>query len=187
MVGEAPTEGIVKSPSADRLPRLRAVLRRLGMEQRGTAMVEFALVTPLLFGLLIAILDFGQALNYYNQQTQLVGLGARAAVVSRCPDGTAIGTGNCTTIQQQLVDDYATGAIRNKTNICINPTGSPVSDAVSPIGQPVTVTATYDFHMIPFNVSLAGHNIGIPGTITISASQSERQEAPPTYSPGCQS
>lgn len=186
MVGEAPTEGIVKSPSADRLPRLRAVLRRLGLEQRGTAMVEFALVTPLLFGLLIAILDFGQALNYYNQQTQLVGLGARAAVVSRCPDGNALGT-TCTTIQDQLVKTYATGAIKDKTTICINPTGSTVSDAPSPIGQPVTVTATYDFHMIPFNVSLAGHNIGIPGTITISASQSERQEAPPTYTAGCQS
>lgn len=141
-------------------------------------MVEFALVAPLLFGLLIAILDFGQALNYYNQQTQLVGLGARAAVVSRCPDGTAIGTG-CTTIQQQLVDQYATGAIKNKTNICINP----VSGAVSPIGQAVTVTASYNFRMVPFNVL----GIGIPGTITIQASQSERQEAPPTYSAGCQS
>src|ERR1051325_1837517 len=151
MVGEAPTEGIVKSPSADRLPRLRAVLRRLGLEQRGTAMVEFALVAPLLFGLLIAILDFGQALNYYNQQTQLVGLGARAAVVSRCPDGTALGTG-CTTIQQQLVDNYATGALQGNTNICI--------PSVAPIGQPVTVTASYDFRMVPFNVL----GIGIPGT-----------------------
>jgi Flp pilus assembly protein TadG len=136
-------------------------------------MVEFALVAPLLFGLLIAILDFGQALNYYNQQTQLVGLGARAAAVSRDPDG--VNTANADSIQQQLVSQYATGAIKNHTQICIQ--------SVPAIGQPVTVTASYNFHMIPFNV----HGIGIPGTITITASQSERQEAPPTYTAGCDS
>jgi len=141
-------------------------------------MVEFALVAPLLFGLLIAILDFGQALNYYNQQTQLVGLGARAAAVSRCPDGTAIGTG-CTSIQKQLVDTYATGAIKNHTTICIS--------SVPAIGQPVTVTASYQFNWIPFNVGIAGTHIGIPSTILITAKQSVRQEAPPTYTAGCQS
>jgi Flp pilus assembly protein TadG len=171
---EAGRGGAVTAPTPERSPRPRGFLRALRREQGGTAMVEFALVAPLLFGLLIAILDFGQALNYYNQQTQLVGLGARAAVVSRCPDGTALGTG-CTTIQQQLVDTYATGAIKNNTNICIQ--------SVAPVGQPVTVTASYDFRMVPFNVL----GIGIPGTITIEASQSERQEAPPTYTAGCQS
>jgi Flp pilus assembly protein TadG len=135
-------------------------------------MVEFALVAPLLFGLLIAILDFGQALNYYNQQTQLVGLGARAAVVSRNPDGASAATGN--SIQSQLVTTYATGAIKNHTQVCIT--------SVPTIGQPVTVTASYNFHMVPFNVL----GIGIPGTITIQASQSERQEVTPTYTAGCQ-
>jgi hypothetical protein len=113
-------------------------------------------------------------LNYYNQQTQLVGLGARAAAVSRCPDGNALGS-TCSSIQSQLVSTYATGAIHNKTTICI--------DSVAPVGQPVTVTASYDFHMVPFNVA----GIGIPGTITIQARQSVRQEAPATYTAGCAS
>ena len=60
--------------------RPRGVGCRLRSE-RGTAVVEFALVGPILFLLVLGILDFGRALNYYNTLTQLAGQGARAAAV----------------------------------------------------------------------------------------------------------
>jgi Flp pilus assembly protein TadG len=174
MVGEAPAKGILKESFAERLPRLRAVLRQLRLEERGTAVVEFALVAPLLFLLIFGIFDFGRALNYYNQETQLVGLGARAAAVSRDPADTGAAAGQ--NIQTELAGTYAKGELQNKTTFCINPSTAPT------IGQPVTVTASYQFHFLP----LVGTLLGSP-TINIQASQTERQEVSPTYATGCKS
>jgi Flp pilus assembly protein TadG len=174
MVGEAPTEGVFKKLFVGRLPRPRGLLRALRRDQRGTAVVEFALVAPLLFLLVFGVLDFGRLLNYYNQQTQLVGLGARAAAVDRTPDNSQQATG--TLIQQQLAETYAKGELNKKTNVCISlPNGSG-------IGQPVTVTASYQFNFLP----LIGLAVGSP-SVTITASQTMRQEATPTYSTGCAS
>jgi Flp pilus assembly protein TadG len=172
MVGEAPKSGLM-TPLAV-LPRLRAVLRRLRLEERGTSVVEFALVAPILFLLIFGIFDFGRVLNYYNQETQLAGLGARAAAVSRDPADTGAASGQ--SIQSELASTYAKGELKDNTTFCINPATAPQ------VGQPVTVTASYHFHFLP----LIGAAVGTP-TITITASQTERQEVPPTYSTGCKS
>jgi Flp pilus assembly protein TadG len=164
----------VNAPAPERLPRPRGRLAALRHGQRGQALVEFALVLPILLLIVIGIFDFGQALNYYNQQSQLVGLGARAAAVNRCPDGTAIGsTGGCTSIQQQLAEQYAQGDMKKKTVVCITLPNGPGA------GKPVTVSSTYQFKLLGF---LGG------ATIPITASQTERQEIAATYASGvCQS
>src|SRR6478736_8649423 len=64
--------------------------RRRARSERGTAVVEFALVAPLLFLIVFGVIEFGRVLNAYNQLTQLAGQGARAAAVNRNPDGTQI-------------------------------------------------------------------------------------------------
>lgn len=160
----------------------RSTRRFLGSE-RGTAVVEFALVAPILFLLVFGILDFGRALNYYNDLTQLSGQGARAAAISRNPDGTSIGqasgtvdNGDCGgkaySIQCQLANYYTTtGELKSGVKVCIPslPTG---------VGAPVTVHATYQFN---FSVGLFGFT-----TITLSSTQTERSEATPTYAAGDQ-
>jgi Flp pilus assembly protein TadG len=155
-----------------RFPRPRALARRLRLDERGTAVVEFALLAPLLFGILIGLLDFGQGLNYYNQQNQLTGLGARAAAVARNPqDGSAV---SGTSIQDQLSTQYAKGALSGETFCITLPQGSG-------FGKPVTVSASYDFEMVPLTVVKLGLS-----QLTIQASQTERQEVPfPTDSTGC--
>src|SRR5436190_11740648 len=80
--------------------------RRLLGSERGTAVVEFALIGPLLFLLVGGIIDFARALNYYNDLTQLAGQGARAAIVASNPDGT--GPSDSTSVQCQLVKIYTT-------------------------------------------------------------------------------
>lgn len=172
MVGEAPTKGVFKKPFVGRLPRPRGLLRVFRRDQRGTAVVEFALVAPILFLLVFGILDFGRALNYYNQLTQLSGQGARAAVVNNNPDGTGPASGM--SIQNQLVNTYATGGIKNGIQACITNASAPAA------GQPVTVRTSYKFSFLP----LIGAVVGSP-TITLTATQSERQEANATYSVGC--
>jgi len=150
---------------------------RLLRSERGTAVVEFALVAPILFLLVFGILDFGRALNYYNDLTQLAGQGARAAAVDRNPDGTAIGQatgtvddtdcgGKLNSIQCQLANFYTTtGELKSGIHVCI-----PSSPAA--IGDPVTVHATYRFN---FTGGLFGFT-----NVTLSATQTERAEAIPT-------
>ena len=169
-------EGAVKGrpvtgPTTERHPQPRGRLRALVRNERGTALVEFALVLPILMALTIGILDFGRALNYYNQLSQLAGQGARAAAVNCNPDGTCAASG--TSIQTQLAETYAQGALNKKMQACITP--------ASGIGAPVAVTARYNFTPVGFLPFLSRT------TFTISVTQSERQEVAPTYSSGCAS
>ena len=154
-----------------RLPRPRGRLGMLARNERGTALVEFALVLPILLAITIAIADFGLALNYYNQLSQLAGQGARAAAVNCNPDGTCPVSG--TSIQTQVAETYAKGGLNKKVSACILSTAA--------IGQPVTLTVTYQFHPIGFLPFLGS------ATLPITVTQSERQEVTPTYSTGCAS
>ena len=154
----------------------RRSFRRLIRSERGTAVVEFALVAPILFLLVFGILDFGRALNYYNDMTQLAGQGARAAAVVRNPDGTAIGAstgtvdnadcgGKAYSIQCQLKNYYPSdNELKNGVHICI-------PSSPSAVGQPVTVHVTFAFN---FTDSLFGFT-----TLNLSSTQTERAEATP--------
>lgn len=180
-----------RAPSPHR--RLKGPSRRLSgtrglaRSERGTAIVEFALIAPLLFFLVFGIIEFGRALNYYNDLTQLAGQGARAAIVSRNPDSTAVGTANANcpannqTIQCQIAKTFPTdGQLKSGMSVCLGTlntaTGQISTPSTAPaIGAPVTVRTKYPFH---FLTSLFG------ASITLTATQTERLEALPTWGGG---
>jgi len=166
----------VTGPAPERHPRPHGRLRALRREERGTALVEFALIAPLLFLLLFGIIDFGRALNYYNQVTQLAGQGARAAVVNRMPDGTAITSGS--SLQNQLATTYtAQPELKNGIVVCI------VGPVPTNVGDPVTVKVSYQFHFLPL-IGLAGQALG---GLNLSATETQRAEVvPPNYAAGNQ-
>jgi Flp pilus assembly protein TadG len=112
--------------------------------------------------IVFGILDFGRALNYYNNLTQLAGQGARAASVNQNPLG---GTANAS-FQHQLGCATTSGELRSGIRVHIATTPSSV-------GDPVTVTTSYRFHFLPI---LKVH-------LTLSAAQTERYEmgTAPTY------
>lgn len=56
-------------------------LRRLRRDERGQALVEFALVLPILLLLVLGIIDFGRAWNLHQTITDAAREGARRAVV----------------------------------------------------------------------------------------------------------
>ena len=64
--------------------RLRQVSHRGGPEH-GVALVEFALILPVLALMLFGMLDFGKAFNYWIDETHLANEGARWAVVNKNP------------------------------------------------------------------------------------------------------
>ena len=179
MLNGAPTlEPLSKATHTVREPHrltawYRALARRLRQEC-GTAVVEFALVSVPLFLIVFGIVDFGRALNYYNNLTQLAGQGARAAAVDRNPDGSGPPTSQ--SIQQQLATNY-TGSpeLKNPSNhviVCIK-------DMPSQVGDPVTVQATYTFHFIPFIGKAAGAL-----TLKLKASSTQRAEVTPVDTNG---
>lgn len=56
---------------------------KIGKDERGQTMAEFALVLPVLLVLLLGIFQFGVAFNNYVALTDAVRAGARKAAVSR--------------------------------------------------------------------------------------------------------
>jgi Flp pilus assembly protein TadG len=154
--------------------------------QEGVALVEFALVAPVVLLILISMLDFGKVFNYWIDETQLASAGARWAVVNsgpgQCPDGST-----ATTLQQYIqcqadtkeLRDGGTSSVKDKAKVCIS--FPPVTGHSSPlIGDPVRVTVTADYHWIP----LVGQKISVTKT-TITGQATMRLEAPPTYTAGC--
>src|SRR5262249_6208093 len=156
--------------------------RRLARSERGTAIVEFALIAPLLFLLVFGIIEFGRVLNAYNQLTQLAGQGARAARVNPNPDGNTVsaasGTvadgacgGKAYSVQCQLSTYYAKNDALSTVKACI-------PSLPSAIGQPVTVHVTYRYN---FTVGLFGF-----AHIDLSSTQTLRAEGTPSYTAGDQ-
>jgi hypothetical protein len=151
----------------------RALAHRVRQES-GTAVVEFALVSIPLFLIVFGIVDFGRALNYYNNLTQLAGQGARAAAVDRNPDGT--GPPTPTSIQQQLATKY-TGSpeLKDPANHLV----ACIKDVPAQVGDPVTVQTTYTFHFIPF----IGHAAGAL-SLKLKATSTQRAEVTPVDTNG---
>lgn len=56
-------------------------IRRFGTDSDGAAMVEFAIIAPLLFALIFGIIDFGRVFFLYNNLTNAAREGARLGAV----------------------------------------------------------------------------------------------------------
>jgi Flp pilus assembly protein TadG len=142
--------------------------------ESGQALVEFALVLPVLLIVLLGIVDFGRALNYYNDATHLSAEAARFAVVNRKPD-----VANAASLQLQIHQQADSPELRNGSTsvtnaaqVCVDfPNGTQLA------GDPVRVQVGFTYSWLPF--------LDI-GAATISASSVMRLEAAPTtYSVGC--
>ena len=104
--------------------------------ERGQAMVEFALVIPIFLMLLLGILQFGIIFNNYITLTDAARAGSRVAAVSRleaCPGCEA----------ESAVKDAAGGLDKAKVEVLVDSTWAP--------GEQVTVTAKY-----PYAINILG-------------------------------
>jgi TadE-like protein len=164
--------GVRLGASSDDSQRVRA---RKRTSEAGTAVVEFALIVPLLLLIVFGILDFGRALNYLNDSTQLARAGARWAVVDKAfsdlqkADGTP-----CTgSLAQCIRDNAVTGEMRDNTTVCIDFMGNP-----DPwVGDAVKVTVEVDFTWLPF---IGGEGLGGITSTNMTGSAVMRLEQPPT-------
>src|SRR5262245_42062850 len=119
--------------------RARSIARAL-RDQRGTAVVEFAIVALPLFLLVFGILDFGRAMNYKNGLTSLANQAARYAVVNRDPTSPASPFPSCASVKSYLRSQADTGeldALIGNGDLSIDFDGLANQNGA---GHPVTVT-----------------------------------------------
>jgi len=173
---------INKSASAVRAEtRLRGELGRFLLNagsEKGGALVEFALVLPVLLLVVTGITTFGLALNNYMQLTQAVGIGAQALSVSR---GNT--TDPCNTVSSAVIAAapyLVSTSISFTTTIYTSSSSSTAYSGTScsssstttgaagnlTQGQAAVVTATY-----PCSLAVYGHNYA--STCTLPAQVTE--------------
>jgi Flp pilus assembly protein TadG len=155
-------------------------LRKLARHTRsedGVALVEFALILPVLALMLFGMLDFGKAFNYWIDETHLANQGARWAVVNKNPASSG-------SLQEYIRDQATTAELRDggtpsladPVQVCVSfPNGT------SNVGDPVRVTLTATYRWL----GLITSQTSLTET-TITGSATMRLEARPTnYGAGC--
>jgi hypothetical protein len=155
-----PTPGALGAPCASN----SGVLRR-AREESGQALLELALILPVVLLILFAILQFALSLNAASNQTNIANEVARYAVVNQDPGGAK-------SLQEwgreQAYTNY-TNALNSEGKVCITfPSGAEV-------GDPVKVEVTSTTHWLPVLGAL-----GEAGSTKIRGTAYMRLEAAPT-------
>jgi Flp pilus assembly protein TadG len=147
--------------------RVRVKLSSLRRREEGQALVELALALPLLLLILFGLVDFGRAMNYWNDETNLANLAARVASVGKLPtSGTCSGSATITAyVNCQALIDSPELANNLTVYVCAtDPTNSTNTASV-------TVKVSDPFSWLPFVKSA----VGSP-TTTLSGRATMRQE-----------
>jgi Flp pilus assembly protein TadG len=126
-------------------------LRARLAEQSGAALVEFALVLPVLLLILLGTVDLGKAYNYWIDETHLANEAARYAAVDQNPDPITHPGDFLAAIRAQAdtgeLRDGGTSAVPDALEVCVHmPQGATV-------GKPVTVTVTSRYRFLSFLIS----------------------------------
>lgn len=159
--------------------RKRATLARGASHvrsERGVAVVEFALLLVPLLLIIFGIVDFGRAMNYKNELTQVANQAARFAVVNRNPaDGTTPFPG-CSGLKSYLSNP---ANVDTKEIADLIDAGTVQITAGATVGDPVTVRVTVDFNVIPF-LGSGAFGIGQP-SMSLAGQATMRLEQVPSF------
>src|SRR4051794_1489734 len=152
-------------------------------DESGTALVEFAFVLPLLLVLILGIVDFGRAFNYWIDSTHVANVAARYAAVNKNPGGSdplqsyMKKQGSTAELRDGVQAPAASGVDKPGLRVCISfPNGT------SNVGDPVRVEVTSTFSWLHYLVGRAGL---APKTQIKGAATMRLEGNPSTYSAGC--
>jgi len=149
---------------------------RLSEGERGAALIEFALVLPLVLLLLFGMIDFGKAFNYWNDETHLANEAARYAVVNKNP---LPGGGSLETAIKQDADSAelrngCSGCSIGTPGITVNfcfVNGTTAADTAA--GQPLRATVSANYHWLAY---LVGQGLRASSGLTGSATMRIEQD-----------
>jgi Flp pilus assembly protein TadG len=149
-------------------------LARLGRRLRGeegTALVEFALVLPLLLLIVMGILYFGRYENYANDETQLASSAARWASINVNP-----GSGSNLTLQQYVAHQASPELVNGSGDVTAikvyiyYPSGS-----TGAVNQPVRACVTNTLNFIPI--------LGLTSSTMVQTATMNMEQAQTNWTP----
>jgi Flp pilus assembly protein TadG len=127
--------------------------------ERGQALIEFALVLPLVLLLVFGVIDVGRAVNYWNDTTHMANEAARYAAVNNCP-GCGAQTINDYVKNQAGSDELKSGGGSIATpgvSVCIFfPNAGGTLPATVAVGEPVGVVVSAKYNWLQFLLSKFG-------------------------------
>jgi Flp pilus assembly protein TadG len=115
----------------------KRLFRTFRESEDGQALVELALVLPVVLLILFGILDFGRALNTKNTTNHLANLGARLAAVGTVPSES-------TSLCEYINKIAAPSNLKEKLGVTVTEETPPT------VGSPVTVKVTNNYHWLKF-------------------------------------
>ncbi len=134
-------------------------VRRLSLgSEDGQAVVELALILPVVLLILFGVLDFGRAINDKNTANHLANLGARFAAVGTIPSGSA-------SLCQYIDSTAAPSDLKSQLGVV-------VTEPSVTVGSPVTVKVTNNYHWLKFLKS----TLGISATSAVAGEATMRLE-----------
>lgn len=104
--------------------------RNLVRDERGAAMVEFAIVLPVLILLVLAVIDFGRLLFLYNNLANAVREGARFAAVQEPDPCTVAAKGLATARVQNYIATFGGTAASGTYTVTATCIGAPTTQQV---------------------------------------------------------
>jgi Flp pilus assembly protein TadG len=161
---------------------MKRVLRTFYESQDGQAVVELALVIPVLLIVVLGIVDFGKAINYWNDENHLANLGARYAAVGTWPEETCKeGTKEFTkptlvqylkcrayTDSPELTEGGGANGVQAGVSVCVKMPAEPK------VGEPVTVSVAAKYKWLPYP-PIFGKEVNF-GTSTLTGTATMRLE-----------
>ena len=125
--------------------RKHPFLRRLTNDDRGAAIIEFAILAPIVFGLMIGIIQIGLGMQAYNSMRGVAGDAARYAVVEY-QKGNAPGNA---TIENQAIAIATSAEYNLDPAVDIDVTNAAVERFDGAWEKTITITYTVPA-MLPF-------------------------------------
>jgi Flp pilus assembly protein TadG len=156
---------------------------RAAPQERGQALVEFVVILPVFLAIVLGLIEFGKALNYWIDMTHLANEGARYSTVNRwptCPSDDASACSDTLTnylLARVNTDELRDGGSPNVPNalgvdICFPVTADK--------GEPVRVTISSEYRLPLLNAIFGWTGADSIANISLEASSTQRLERTPT-------
>ena len=150
--------------------------RRALAVERGQALVEFALVLPLILLLVLGMIDVGKAISYWNDETHLANEAVRYIAVNNSGDPNWAGnkTNPAYKINTWIRGEAETNELKNGGG-SIAGTGMTVAicfpNVTHNAGDPVQVTITATYNWLQYFAGGLGPGITLTGKATMRIEQ----------------
>ena len=127
----------------------RSFLHRLGRENAGSTIVEFAIVAPAVIGLMIGVLQIGMAMQSYNAIRSVTAEAARWATVEYQKGGDDLPEPE--DIEDEVMEDIAVGSpyLLKADALTVTVIDAPIQRVNG--AREMTITVSYDVpSVLPF-------------------------------------